>query len=76
MESVKRFITTKLKLQVNESKSAVAKPQERKFLGFSPTFAVRQIWWRNALCFQQSYSEGLHYILGSCPKSVIEVEEF
>ena len=37
MESVKRFITTKLKLQVNESKSAVAKPQERKFLGFSFT---------------------------------------
>ena len=37
MESVKRFITTKLKLKVNESKSAVAKPQQRKFLGFSFT---------------------------------------
>ena len=37
MESVKRFITEKLKLQVNESKSAVARPQERKFLGFSFT---------------------------------------
>ncbi len=37
MESVKRFITNKLKLKVNESKSAVAKPQERKFLGFSFT---------------------------------------
>jgi len=37
MESVKRFINTKLKLQVNESKSAVAKPQQRKFLGFSFT---------------------------------------
>src|SRR5665811_1642332 len=37
MESVKRFITDKLKLKVNESKSAVAKPQERKFLGFSFT---------------------------------------
>jgi RNA-directed DNA polymerase len=37
MESVQRFITTKLKLKVNESKSAVAKPQERKFLGFSFT---------------------------------------
>jgi RNA-directed DNA polymerase len=37
MESVKRFITKKLKLKVNESKSAVAKPQERKFLGFSFT---------------------------------------
>jgi RNA-directed DNA polymerase len=37
MESVKRFITEKLKLKVNESKSAVAKPQERRFLGFSFT---------------------------------------
>jgi len=37
MESVKRFITKKLKLKVNEAKSAVAKPQERKFLGFSFT---------------------------------------
>src|ERR1017187_9811996 len=37
MESVKRFITNQLKLKVNESTSAVAKPQERKFLGFSFT---------------------------------------
>jgi RNA-directed DNA polymerase len=37
MESVKRFIREHLKLKVNESKSAVAKPQERKFLGFSFT---------------------------------------
>jgi RNA-directed DNA polymerase len=37
MESVKRFISEKLKLKVNESKSAVGKPQERKFLGFSFT---------------------------------------
>jgi RNA-directed DNA polymerase len=35
MESVTRFITKKLKLKVNEAKSAVARPQERKFLGFS-----------------------------------------
>jgi RNA-directed DNA polymerase len=37
MESVTRFITVKLKLKVNEAKSAVARPQERKFLGFSFT---------------------------------------
>jgi RNA-directed DNA polymerase len=37
MESLKRFITTKLKLKVNETKSAVAEPRERKFLGFSFT---------------------------------------
>jgi len=35
MESLTRFITQKLKLKVNETKSAVARPQERKFLGFS-----------------------------------------
>src|SRR6267142_126011 len=35
MESVKRFLTQKLRLKVNEAKSAVARPEERKFLGFS-----------------------------------------
>jgi RNA-directed DNA polymerase len=37
MESITRFITHKLKLKVNEAKSAVARPQQRKFLGFSFT---------------------------------------
>src|SRR5246500_2455781 len=37
MESITRFITHNLKLKVNEAKSAVARPQERKFLGFSFT---------------------------------------
>ena len=35
MRSVTCFITRRLKLKVNESKSAVARPVERKFLGFS-----------------------------------------
>ena len=35
MASVSRFLTQKLKLKVNETKSAVARPEERKFLGFS-----------------------------------------
>jgi len=35
MESITRFITQRLKLKVNETKSAVSRPQERKFLGFS-----------------------------------------
>jgi RNA-directed DNA polymerase len=35
MASITRFITQRLKLKVNEAKSAVARPQERKFLGFS-----------------------------------------
>ena len=37
MESLTRFITHTLKLKVNEAKSAVARPQERTFLGFSFT---------------------------------------
>ena len=35
MASVSRFLTNKLRLKVNEAKSAVARPEERKFLGFS-----------------------------------------
>ena len=35
MASVSRFLTRRLKLKVNEAKSAVAQPEERKFLGFS-----------------------------------------
>jgi RNA-directed DNA polymerase len=35
MASVRRYLTEKLRLKVNEAKSAVARPWERKFLGFS-----------------------------------------
>jgi RNA-directed DNA polymerase len=35
MKSVTGFLTGRLKLKVNEAKSAVARPWERKFLGFS-----------------------------------------
>src|ERR1700730_2471872 len=37
MSSVTRLLTAKLKLRVNSEKSAVARPWERKFLGFSFT---------------------------------------
>jgi RNA-directed DNA polymerase len=37
MASMTKFITKKLRLKVNEEKSAVARPWERKFLGFSFT---------------------------------------
>jgi len=37
MQSVAGFIRRRLKLKVNEAKSAVARPQDRKFLGFSFT---------------------------------------
>jgi RNA-directed DNA polymerase len=35
MTNVTRFLARRLKLKVNEAKSAVARPVERKFLGFS-----------------------------------------
>ena len=35
MASVSRFLTDKLRLKVNQAKSAVARPEERSFLGFS-----------------------------------------
>jgi RNA-directed DNA polymerase len=35
MKSISEFITKKLKLKVNEQKSAVARPSKRKFLSFS-----------------------------------------
>lgn len=38
MQSVASFLQRRLKLKVNETKSAVARPQERKFLGFSFTY--------------------------------------
>jgi RNA-directed DNA polymerase len=37
MASITAFLTAKLKLRVNQQKSAVAEPWERKFLGFSFT---------------------------------------
>jgi RNA-directed DNA polymerase len=46
MASLCSFLTTRLRLKVNESKSAVARPGERKFLGFSISNApepIRQI---------------------------------
>jgi RNA-directed DNA polymerase len=38
MESVTRFLTKRLKLKVNASKSAVGRPRDRKFLGFRFTW--------------------------------------
>jgi hypothetical protein len=37
MDGVRSFLARRLKLTVNEAKSAVARPSERKFLGYSVT---------------------------------------
>jgi len=62
-ERVKRsitcFITRRLKLKVNEQKSAVARPVERKFLGFSFTLreAKRRIAAKAIVRFKQKLRE-------------------
>src|SRR5688572_657982 len=46
LESITGFVQRRLKLQVNRNKSAVARPWERKFLGYSmtPHFKPRLKW--------------------------------
>jgi RNA-directed DNA polymerase len=58
--SITRFITRRLKLKVNEQKSAVARPAERKFLGFSLTNArepKRRIAAKAVMRFKQKVRE-------------------
>ena len=50
MDSIEKFLSKKLKLKVNRHKSAVAKPQKRKFLGFSFT---SNRWLKIKLCKRQ-----------------------
>ena len=38
LKNIRAFVENKLKLKVNEKKSAVARPWERKFLGYSVTW--------------------------------------
>lgn len=38
LNDIRAFVENKLKLKVNEKKSAVARPWERKFLGYSVTW--------------------------------------
>src|SRR5437870_7202972 len=60
MDSIGRFITKQLKLKVNDKKSAVARPQERKFLGFSFTDGPeikRTIAPKSLACFKRRVRE-------------------
>jgi RNA-directed DNA polymerase len=43
MASMTRFLADKLRLKVNETKSVVARPEERKFLGFANDGSERRI---------------------------------
>jgi RNA-directed DNA polymerase len=60
LASVSRFVTGKLKLKVNREKSAVARPWDRKFLGFSfsrDRQPKRRIAWKAAERFKQRVRE-------------------
>ena len=60
MASVSQFVVVKLKLKVNREKSAVARPWDRKFLGFSfsrDRQAKRRIAWKVAERFKQRVRE-------------------
>jgi RNA-directed DNA polymerase len=73
MASVCRFLTQRLRLKVNESKSAVARPAERKFLGFRLTNdgSERQIAPKALARFQARIRELTRRTLGvSLPKLV------
>jgi RNA-directed DNA polymerase len=75
MKSVTRFIMQELKLKVNEAKSAVARPQERKFLGFSFTVGpeVKRIIAPKALDrFKQRIREITRRAKGVSMKTTIE----
>ena len=73
MASVCRYLTTKLRLKVNESKSAVARPDERKFLGFTVAAGSPTGLWRmsghvgvqNALRNAYFFSRGLPQLADS-----------
>jgi RNA-directed DNA polymerase len=54
MESIGKYVHTKLKLKINESKSAVDKPENRKFLGF--TIGHRR---KNGKCSRKISKEAL-----------------
>lgn len=77
MDSVTRFITHRLKLKVNQTKSAVARPGQRKFLGFSFTSEReprRRIAPKAIVRFKERIREQTHRTRGiSLPQMVKEL---
>jgi RNA-directed DNA polymerase len=75
LESISRFVTDELKLRVNEEKSAVGRPWQRKFLGFSFTWEKpprRRIAPESEKRFRASVRERTRR---SCGKSLLKVIE-
>jgi RNA-directed DNA polymerase len=80
MGSVCRFLTTRLQLKVNESKSAVARSGERKFLGFTisnDTEPTRQIAAKALQKFQDRIRELTSRTLGvSVPQLITPLARY
>ena len=75
MASIGKFLTGKLKLKINQTKSAVAKPQQRKFLGFSFT-GGKQLKVRISPESIQRFKERIRDMTSrSCGKSVSYIVE-
>ena len=73
--NITRFITQRLKLKVNEAKSAVARPEARKFLGFSFSNnqeAKRRIAPKALLCCKQKIRELTRWTRGISLERMIE----
>jgi RNA-directed DNA polymerase len=71
--AVTKFIETKLKLKVNQAKSAVDRPWKRKFLGFSfsvnkePKVRIRSITSRRkSMKMEERIKELNQYLIGWC----------
>jgi RNA-directed DNA polymerase len=75
MESVEHFISKKLKLKVNAAKSAVARPWDRKFLGFTFTAnrqPKRRIAPKALARFTQKVRELTHRTRGISVETMVE----
>jgi RNA-directed DNA polymerase len=75
MASVCRFLRTRLRLKVNEAKSAVARPDERKFLGFTLTTGTepqRQVSLKALERFKERIRELTRRTLGRSLKELLK----
>lgn len=75
MAGIERFLTRRLKLKVNKAKSAVAKPNVRKFLGFSFTSEEqprRRIALQALARFKSRVHELTRRTRGASPKQIVK----
>jgi len=81
MDSVTRFVTRTLRLQVNDAKSAVGRPWDRKFLGFCFTNSranpLVRVHWKTIQAFRQRVRELTSRTCGrSLPQVIAELMRY